>query len=100
HYGLGLAFGDPAWGVKKEVPEGTTGPPPMVDPDELQKLAATVADRIVAPDQRRDRALALARRVGAYMKSPGPRFQSRLEPLHELAATLGQVWEQEGDESV
>ena len=72
----------------------------MVDPDELLKLAATVADRKVAPASRQENALELARLVVRYMKGPRPRFQSRLEPLHELAATLGQAWEQEADGSV
>ncbi|MGZ3385951.1 MAG: hypothetical protein ACXWNF_13315 [Isosphaeraceae bacterium] len=29
------------------------------------------------------------------MKGPRPRFQSRLEPLHDLSTTLGPIWEQE-----
>jgi len=66
-----------------------------VDPDELIRLAAVVADRKTEPAQRKDRALELARLVVRYMKGPRPRFQSRLEPLHDLATTLGPIWEQE-----
>ncbi|MGA9926361.1 MAG: hypothetical protein WBQ29_23385, partial [Isosphaeraceae bacterium] len=45
--------------------------------------------------QRRDRALELARLVVSYMEGPRPRFQSRLEPLHDLSTTLGPIWELE-----
>ena len=38
--------------------------------------------------------------VGRFMKGERPRFQSRLEPLHELAETLGPVWEREPDADV
>lgn len=34
------------------------------------------------------------------MKGPRPRFQSRLEPLHDLATTLGPAWERETDGDV
>ena len=30
-------------------------------------------------------------------EGPRPRFQSRLEPLHDLSTTLGPIWEQETD---
>ena len=72
----------------------------VIDSDELIRLAAVVADRKHEPAQRKDRALELARLVVRYMKGPRPRFQSRLEPLHDLAATLGPVWEQEADGDV
>ena len=102
HYGLGLAFGDPAWGDRtRDNSEAPAAPAAAgVDPDELIKLAAFVADRKTEPTLRRDRALDLARLVTRFMKGPRPRFQSRLEPLHDLTATLGPVWEQEGDGDV
>ena len=54
-----------------------------------------VSDRKSPPAQRKDGALELARLVVRYMKGPRPRFQSRLEPLHDLAATLGPIWDEE-----
>jgi tetratricopeptide (TPR) repeat protein len=98
HYGLGVAFGDPAWGQKKlEVPAPAPAGDSAVDPDELLKLAAKVADRRGAPAARKEQAIELARLVVRYMRGPRPPFQSRLEPLHELSAMLGPIWEQETD---
>ncbi len=34
------------------------------------------------------------------MDGPRPRFQSRLEPLHDLVEILGPAWETETDPSV
>ena len=97
HYGLGLAFGDPAWGDRtlENSESPAAGAAAVVDSDELIRLAAVVADRKTEPAQRKDRALELARLVVSYMKGPRPRFQSRLEPLHDLSTTLGPIWEQE-----
>ena len=83
-------------------PCGPRGPSQQaaVDPDELIRLAAAVADRKAEPAQRKDRALELARLVVRFMKGPRPRFQSRLEPLHDLSAMLGPIWEQEADGDV
>ena len=97
HYGLGLAFGDPAWGDRtlENSESPGAGAAAVVDSDELIRLAAVVADRKTEPAQRKDRALELARLVVSYMKGSRPRFQSRLEPLHDLSTTLGAIWEQE-----
>ena len=96
HYGLGLAFGDPAWGEK---------PAGLADASAAEKTAAVDPDAPArtggqrSPIARRPRPTArsdrceLAHEVTRYMKGERPRFQSRLEPLHDLAATLGPVWE-------
>ncbi len=99
HYGLGLAFGDPAWGARTLGDTAATAgeAAKAVDPDELTALAGILADRKAAPARRKEQALGLARLVVRYMKSPRPRFQARLEPLHDLAASLGPIWEQEAD---
>jgi tetratricopeptide (TPR) repeat protein len=98
HYGLGVAFGDPAWGQKKlEVPAPGPAGESAVDPDLLLRLAGRVADREGPPAARKDQAIELARLVGRYMRGPRPRFQSRLEPLFDLSALLGPIWEQETD---
>ena len=97
HYGLGQAFGDPAWGPRTFGEAATAGESTAaVDPDELTKLVAQVAERKLTQAQRKERAQELARLVTRYMKSPRPQFQARLEPLHDLAATLGPIWEQGG----
>jgi hypothetical protein len=102
HYGLGLAFGDPAWGERtlENSVSLAADPAAVVDPDELTRLAAVVADRKAERAQRKDRSLELARLVVRYMKGPRPRFQSRLEPLHDQATTLGPAWERETDGDV
>jgi tetratricopeptide (TPR) repeat protein len=102
HYGLGLALGDPAWGDRKleSTGESPEDPAATVDPEEMLRLATQVSNLKLAGDERKARALELTRFLVRYMKSPRPSFQSRLEPLHELAAQLGTVWEQESDPAV
>ncbi len=106
HYGLGLAYGDPAW--KAAAPDGS--PPTTklteaddakpVDPDDLLKLAASIADPGASAADRRSGALQLARHVDRFMEGPRPRFQSRLEPLHDLVEILGPAWETATNPSV
>jgi hypothetical protein len=101
HYGLGLAFGDPAWGSRRpDTPpaEGQSEKPLAVAPDDLAKLGSAVADLTQPVADRREKAIELARAAGRYMREPRPRFQSLLEPLHDISTTLGPVWEREGDE--
>jgi tetratricopeptide (TPR) repeat protein len=96
HYGLGLALGDPAWGGRPAA-AGEVEQEGVVDPDELRKLAATVADPKASAGERKERSLKLAGMVGRFMRGERPRYQSRLEPLHDLAEVLGPVWEREAD---
>jgi len=94
---LGIPPGGPR---KPEPASAIPAEAAAVDPDELLRLAAAVADGKAAPPTRKDQAVALARLVVRYMKGERPRFQSRLEPLHELSAILGPVWEREADGDV
>jgi tetratricopeptide (TPR) repeat protein len=96
HYGLGLALGDPAWGERPAAP-GEVDQAVPVDPDELRKLAAAIADPKASPAERKERSLKLAGMVGRFMRGERPRYQSRLEPLHDLSEILGPVWEREAD---
>jgi tetratricopeptide (TPR) repeat protein len=100
HYGLGLALGDPAWGEKPAGPADmpATEKAAAVDPDHLLALAGRIADRKTSAALRKELSLELAREITRYMKGERPRFQSRLEPLHDLAETLGPVWEREADD--
>src|SRR5262249_57563747 len=47
--------------------------------------------------ERKARAPKLVGVVGSFMKGARPKYQSRLEPLHDLSEVLGPVWEREGD---
>jgi tetratricopeptide (TPR) repeat protein len=101
HYGLGLAYGDPAWG-DRTAPAAADQPvddSQPLDPDALLRLASSIADSKGRPDAaaRRDRSLSLARDVARFMDGPRPRFQSRLEPLHDLVEILGPAWDTETD---
>ena len=99
HYGLGLALGDPAWGEKLPATDasGEDDQARAVDPDELRKLAAAIADPLASAAERKERSLKLAGLVGRFMKGERPKFQSRLEPLHDLSEILGPAWERESD---
>ncbi|WP_165234224.1 multiheme c-type cytochrome [Aquisphaera insulae] len=100
HYGLGLAFGDPAWGSRQAAPPAAAseaGTPPAVTPEDLARLGGAVADPKRPAAERKEQAVELARAVQRYMREPRPKFQSLLEPLHELSATLGPAWEREVD---
>ena len=71
HYGLGLAFGDPAWGARTL---GDSAAPAGEAADDRRSRRAgnarrlQVADRKLTPSQRKERALELARLVTRYMK--------------------------------
>jgi tetratricopeptide (TPR) repeat protein len=100
HWGLAQAYSDPAWD------KPTAGEPPAAargamtsakaeptDGDSLVKLAASIADPNVAAIDRQARSLQLAQEIGRFMAGPRPLYQSRLEPLHDVVATLGPVWQ-------
>jgi tetratricopeptide (TPR) repeat protein len=101
HYGMGLAYGDPAWGDRTTgAPEsGSTGSDQAVFAEDIVKLASSIADPKLSGDAkaRRETALRLAHDVDRFMKGPRPQYQSRLEPLHEIVEILGPVWVAEID---
>jgi tetratricopeptide (TPR) repeat protein len=101
HYGLGLAYADPAWGQRPTgaPPDGAAQAGEPVNPDDLLRLASSIAGPRSGLDAagRGASSLALARDVERFMNGPRPRFQSRLEPLHELVEILGPAWQREPD---
>ena len=70
------------------------------DPDDLLRLASSIADPKASAPERQAGALRLAREIVRFTEGPRPRFQSRLEPLHEVVEILGPAWESEDDPSV
>ena len=100
HYGLGLAYGDPAW--KDPAADRAAHPEPAgaVDPDALVGLGRQAADSRGTPGDRSALAHKIAAAVVRFMEGPPPRFQSRLEPLHDLAEILDPAFEAERDRSV
>lgn len=97
HYGLGLAFGDPAWGDKPPEP---VAPKEAVDLESLAKQIPGILDANAPSATRKDRALKLAEDVSRYVKGPRPKYQSRLEPLYEVTDGLAKPWEQAADPEV
>jgi len=106
HYQLGQAFGDSAWANRQdrarqaEAASEGAGDNEPVDADELVKLASSIGDRKRPAPDRRSLALRLARQIVQFMDGPRPRYQSRLEPLHEIVELLGPVWKDESDAPV
>ena len=97
HYGLGLAFGDPAWGPKPPEPEAGDGP---IDPESLAAQVPAIVDAASPAATRKKRALKLAADVSRYARGPRPKYQSRLEPLYEVTDGLAKAWEEAGDPEV
>ncbi len=94
HYGLAQAYHDPTWKTAT-----TTGPAERMSPEDLVSLANSLAG--LDPGnlaQRVGDLRRLASGVIGYMEGSRPTDQSRLEPLHEMAARLGPVWNRELDE--
>jgi hypothetical protein len=103
HYGLGLAFGDPAWGIKtgaKPPPAANAAPNGNAEattPESLLSLAAAAADVKASALKRRAAAQRLAQEIVRFMEGARPRYQSRLEPLHDVAEILGRAWDAGSD---
>lgn len=99
HYGLGLAYGDPTWkdpgGRAEDAPDTAA-----VDPDALVSLGRAAAARATPSAARGVMCRELARDIARFMDGPAPRFQSRLESLHDLADILDPAWETEPDPAV
>jgi tetratricopeptide (TPR) repeat protein len=97
HYGLGLAFSDPAWAALQDQHVD----PGLVTPD-TSRMPATgdmlveLADRTRDPKRTHsDRAGAALRYEGVvvrYLEGDRPEYESRLEPLHDAAERLGEAW--------
>jgi tetratricopeptide (TPR) repeat protein len=104
HYGLGLAYGDPIWGDRNIGGRASAArdrtviaPESPIDPDDLAKLAAQVANPKSTDAQKRDRAIQLAADVVHFMDGTPPRYRSRLEPLHDVVEALGPAWDRATD---
>lgn len=97
HYVLGQAFGDPAWGSPRIEPPTAAELAKPIATDPLLELGQSIATGKTTPEVRKTLALQLAHGVVRYMKGQRPRFESRLEPLHDLSVLLGPVWERETD---
>jgi hypothetical protein len=61
------------------------------------KLAAKIADPQFGAPSRRPLAHRLARGIVRFMDGDRPRYQSRLESLHEVVEILGPAWDRETD---
>jgi hypothetical protein len=100
HWGLAQAYYQ-AW-VDQANGASTTEPDVVVtdgtvDPELLVKQATTIADPKVAALERRRLALRLSRDITRFMNGERPRYQSRLEPLHDVVEILGRAWDAESD---
>ncbi len=97
HYGLGLAFSDPAWssGDAKDANRGTPAPDSETR-DANGETLLSLADQIRDPknplDARRDAVATYAKVLARYLAAAPPAYESRLEPLHDSADRLGTAW--------
>jgi len=105
HYGLGRAYGTSPWGDKKlaelmpETAAAGEDEAKPVDGEAIVKLAGLVASAKTPAATRRAEAIRLARDIARFADGPQPRYQSRLEPLHEIVEILGPAWDVENDEA-
>ncbi len=99
HYGLGLAFSDPAWRSGLETnsrPLAEAGPGDV--PAEAILDLARKAVSPGAPAADRSAAYrAITSDVARFMDRPPPQFESRLEPLFGLLEILDPAWDAERD---
>src|SRR5262249_1654614 len=96
HYGLAQAYKDPTW----KSPRAAEGPSEKEgDSDVMGQLGRAMAEPKATADIRRDGARQLAEQVVAFMRGPRPKYESRLEPLHEIVERLGPAWERETDDA-
>jgi tetratricopeptide (TPR) repeat protein len=101
HYGLGLAFGDPAWGGEAEAPKPAIASLPVDVPpansDVLLNLARALRNPRTSAQSRVKTGSELLSQIGRFMNGPRPRYESRLEPLHDIVEILGPAWDAETD---
>jgi tetratricopeptide (TPR) repeat protein len=95
HYGLGLAYAELAGGGRasgaSREPGGVTAEPIAITAEDLAAMVARVTDPGVGASPRgvSVSAAALAAMVPRFVLSPRADFGSRLDPLHEVVASLG-----------
>jgi tetratricopeptide (TPR) repeat protein len=103
HHGLGVAYGTAPLGEKRATAAAALAhqvggePVEPVDGNALVKLAKSAADPRSSSADRRQRALRLAGDIARFVDGPRPRYQSRLEPLHEVVEALNPAWDRETD---
>ncbi|MDR3636469.1 MAG: multiheme c-type cytochrome [Isosphaeraceae bacterium] len=100
HYGLGLAFGDPSWTPPGHgSDDSAAGPLPSGAEleDRIRADVARIADARSAPAERARQSQELVRAVKGFVVGERPQYGSRLEPLHDVAAALGPVFQAERD---
>ncbi|WP_422930925.1 multiheme c-type cytochrome [Singulisphaera sp. PoT] len=97
HYGLGLAYGDPAWsaGKPQDKPKPTVGEGPTVD--EILALSDSLGDPATPIAKANSQAWQLTALVGKLQAEPPPTFGSRLDPLHKVVERLGPAWDRATD---
>ena len=63
----------------------------------IREQTAKLAEVKLGSAERAERAHDLAKAIAAFRYADRPKFSSKLEPLHELIARLGPVWDSEPD---
>ena len=100
HYGLGLAYGDAAWGRRsRRLRPKAEDDRSRSSPTSCSRLARDHRRSEAQPAERAGREpqqLAGERRRPIH-EGPRPQYQSRLEPLYEIVEILGPAWDTETD---
>jgi len=97
HYGLGLAYGDPAWNTGPGIPKPKVTPAPGKTVERILDLSETLGDSTKPAASRGSLAWELAALAERLLTEPYPPYGSRLEPLHKAVERVGPVWENESD---
>jgi tetratricopeptide (TPR) repeat protein len=100
HYGLGLAYADPAWDAPLvDLPQSGIYPgrPDGGIAEEIIARAEWTAEPSISAPLRSARALGLADSLSRLLEQPRPEFGSRLDPLLEVVQRVGTAWEDETD---
>jgi tetratricopeptide (TPR) repeat protein len=98
HYGLAQAYNDVSWGkipMTARAAEETNDASTPVDLERVVVQATVINDPKASDKDRTEAALRLASDVVRFMKADRPKYQSRMEPLHDLIERLGPAWDRE-----
>jgi hypothetical protein len=102
HYGLGLAYSEFARDEKRfDPPPDEEWSPNYMRPEQFMRFARQAIDRKRPTESRLQAArLLLWSGIAQLVNGPRQEFYSRLDPLHEVAETLGPAWPNEADPAV
>ncbi len=94
HYGLGLAYDELAR-TETDLKENHSEAGSNGGAETLTYLVGLIVDPVRNASDRAEQSRNLDWAVNAFLKAPRPADASRLNPLHDIVAKLGQIYESE-----